>query len=149
MRAEPLMVRRQQSTVKIDCHRAVTHQIINYFINRDNRCEQRCNSCRNMMQKVRLIVTEMEEWCRTNVEITCYGEHFTLVFCSGNRKDKVVVQTIQGRVYVTVTEESWRRWWKNRAIELAKSLEVIVRFVVDNFGVIGPPFIELLQLAYR
>ena len=65
------------------------------------------------MQKVSLLVTETEEWCRKDCEVTCYGEHFTRVFWSGNRTNKMVVQMVGGEVRVSVTEKGWRMWFKN------------------------------------
>ena len=67
------------------------------------------------MQKVSLLVTETEEWCRENFEVTCYGEHFTRVFWSGSRRNKMVVQMVGEEVHVRVTEKSWRMWLKNVA----------------------------------
>lgn len=75
------------------------------------------------MQKARLIVTNAPEWCRKNFELTCYAEHFTLVFWSGSRKNKMVVQVADGKIEVAVTEESWRMWLKKVVKNLWSSLK--------------------------
>ena len=77
------------------------------------------------MQKVSLLVTETEEWCRENFEVTCYGEHFTRVFWSGARENKLVVQMVAGEVQVTVTEKSRRMWWKNAAQKCWNAIKIL------------------------
>ena len=67
-----------------------------------------------MMQMARMIATEAQEWCRTNFEMTCYGEHFSLVFYSGARQNKFVIQTVGGEIHVNVVGESWRMWLQNK-----------------------------------
>ena len=62
-----------------------------------------------MMQKSCLIVTETGESARTDFEIACYGEHISLCFCSGKRKNKIVVQVVEGEIHVrhvTTTDRS-------------------------------------------
>lgn len=63
------------------------------------------------MQKARLIVTGAPEWCRKNYELTCYAEHFTLVFWAGSRGNRMVIQVADGKIEVKTTHESWRMWF--------------------------------------
>ena len=63
------------------------------------------------MQSARLVVTNTKTCYRENLELTCYGDHFTLIFWSGARKNKMVVQIVGKEIHVAVTEESWRMWF--------------------------------------
>ena len=63
------------------------------------------------MQKARLIVTQVGESCRKDFAITCYGDHISLRFWSGSRRNKIVVLVFQGEIHVTTRETSleWLR----------------------------------------
>ena len=89
------------------------------------------------MQKVRLIATETEEWCRKNFEVTCYGEHFTLIFWSGARKDRMVVQTVKGEIHVSVTKQSWLMWFKKLAEKCLAAFKCIVAITGTAMKYIG------------
>ena len=65
----------------------------------------------------RMIVTEAKEWCRKNFEMTCYGEHFSLVFFARARENKFVIQVVGGEVHVSVVGESWRMWLQRKVQE--------------------------------
>ncbi len=62
------------------------------------------------MQRARRIVTEAKESCRRNLEITCYGDHITLLFWSGSRGNKIAVQLVDGETRVTTTGETSPAW---------------------------------------
>ena len=55
------------------------------------------------MEKARLIVAETEEWVCKDFEITCYGEHISLRFTFGKRRNKIVVQMVEKEIHVTTT----------------------------------------------
>ena len=114
---------------EIQGHPAVTHQLVNAYI---GNCPFRCDTDRHMMQMSRFITTEAQEWCRRNIEITCYGEHFSLVFWSGARQNKFVVQTIAGQVHVSVTGESWRMWLQRKIQECWEAFKDFVVFIHDT-----------------
>ena len=67
------------------------------------------------MQRARLIVTEAPKFCRKNMELTCYAEHFSLVLCSGSRQNKMTVQIVEGDIKVTTEGGEWRMWFMNAA----------------------------------
>ena len=85
-----------------------------------------------MMQTSRFIATEAQEWCRKNLEITCYGEHISLVFWSGARQNKFVVQTVSGQIRVSVTGESWRMWLQRKVQECWETFKDFVVFIRDT-----------------
>ena len=92
-----------------------------------------------MMQEARKIVTQLEEkekWysCLRNFEMTCYGEHFTLVFWSGSRTNKMVIQTIEGEVIVSVTKESWLKWLKGLVEKCRISFKNVAFKLLEAIG---------------
>ncbi|CAB4004425.1 Hypothetical predicted protein [Paramuricea clavata] len=95
-----------RETEEIQCSPAVTHQDINRHC---EYCPQRCDNCRRVMQKARVIVTETEKSVREDFQITCYCEHFSSCFSSGKRENKIVVQMVEGEIRVTTTERSQSR----------------------------------------
>ena len=94
------------------------------------------------MQQVRFVVTKTEEWCLKNFEVTCYSEHFTLVFWSGNRTNRMVAQTVEGTTEVSVTKEGWRKWFKNVVNKFWTSFKGFVikvaKKVADMIKAAGP-----------
>ena len=105
------------------------HEHINRFI---EYCPNPCANCRHVMQKARLIVTEAQQWYRENMEITCYGDHISFQFYSGGRENKVVVQSVSGKVEVAVTEECWRTWFENLVRKLWDSFKDVLIFCMKN-----------------
>ena len=102
-----------------------------------NHCEKRCKNCRRMMQTVRVLVTNLESEDRKrleNFEVTCYGEHFTLIIWSGKRTNKMVVQTVQGKTHVSVTKESWQTWLKKVANKCWNSLKIVALKILNKVG---------------
>ena len=89
-------------SIKVNCGASVDHQDINKYV---DRCI--CYNCRRVMQKARLIVTEAESWARKNFEITCYCDHFSVVFYSGSRYHEAVVQVCGGELRVETNITSW------------------------------------------
>ncbi|CAB4019451.1 Hypothetical predicted protein [Paramuricea clavata] len=90
---------------QILCNPAITHQHINRY--RDY-CPKKCDNCRHLMQKTSLIVTDTGESCRKDFEITCYGDHIALCFCSGSRGNRIVVQVVKGEIHVTTMRRTWK-----------------------------------------
>ena len=74
-------------------------------------CRHSCQECRNIMETARLIATAIgERSILENFDIYCYGEHFSLYFFSGNRRNAgTVVETFGSDIVVKVPdlEESW------------------------------------------
>ncbi|CAB4044665.1 Hypothetical predicted protein, partial [Paramuricea clavata] len=75
-----------------------------------------------VMQKARLIVTEVESWARKNFEITCYCDHFSVVLHSGSRDHHVVVQLYEGELRVNTSIKSW-----------TECIKTVVRRNLSNF----------------
>ena len=136
--------------LEIQGNPAVTHQQVNDNI---DRCHLGCDNDRHMMQMARLIVTKTSESCLRNFELTCYGEHFSIIFWSGSRQNKFVIQIIQGEIHVDVTGESWRRWFQKNVEEIWNSFKNIVVFVrdttVDMMEAIKPHTGALVGLAVK
>ncbi len=76
--------------------------------------------------------------------MTCYAQHFSVVFWSGARQNKIVVQVVAGEIDVTVTEESWRMWFQRVVQESWNFFKDVVVHVLDAAAGIlkvvgGPP----------
>ena len=80
----------------------------------------------------RLIVTKAQEWCRKNFEMTCYGDHFALVFYSGARENKFVVQLVRGEIHVDVVGESTRMWLERSVQECWDWFKGVVVHIWDK-----------------
>lgn len=102
-----------------------------------------------MMQMARMITTEAQEWCRTNFEMTCYGEHFSLVFYSGARQNKFVIQMVREEIHVHVVGESWRMWlqkkiqqywdwFKSVAVYITDKAVEILKAAAPHAALVGP-----------
>ena len=85
-----------------------------------------------MMQMARLVATEAEECCRKNFEMTCYGEHFSLVFYAGARENKFVIQTVAGEIHVNVVGESWRIWLQRKVQECWNGFKGVAVYIIDK-----------------
>ncbi|XP_028412960.1 uncharacterized protein LOC114535846 [Dendronephthya gigantea] len=128
----PVNIEVQQcsKTLEIEGKPALTHQIINGYV---DHCTHGCKECRHAMQMARLTVTDAkEEWFRKNMEITVYAEHFSLKFWSGARQNKIVVQVVAGSIEVTVTEESWRAWFQRVVKKSWDIFKNVAIFVIDK-----------------
>ena len=101
-----------------------------------------------MMQEARVAVTALEEnekRCLRNFEMRCYAEHFTLVFWSGFRTTKMVIQLIgEGKVNVTVTEKSLLKRLKELAQKSWSCFKNVVFKLQQAIGpaiaIVGPVF---------
>ena len=94
------------------------------------------------MQQVRVVITKTEEWYLESFEVTCSAEHFTLVFWSGNRTNRMKAQRVQGTTEVTVTKEGWCKWFKNVVNQFWTSFKGFVikvaKKVADMIKAAGP-----------
>ena len=101
-----------------------------------------------MMQAAGVVVTELEKnekRCLRNFEMTCDAEHFTLVFWSGSRTTKMVIQlTGEGKVNVTVTEKSFLKRLKELAQKSWSCFKNVVLKLQQAIGpaiaIVGPVF---------
>ena len=84
------------------------------------------------MQMARLIVTKGKEWCRKNFEMWCYAQHFSIGFWAGARQNKFVVQVVEGKVHVSVTNESWRMWFQRVVQESWDWFKDVALHVLDK-----------------
>ena len=73
---------------------SVTHQDINKFV---ETCPQRCDLCRHVMQKARVVVSETPESRRRNFQITC-TDHINWCFYSGSEGNKIEIIVEDGKV---------------------------------------------------
>ena len=124
--------------LQIVCNPAVSHEDINEYV---NHCKtEGCTICRRLMQTVRLLVTEANESCRKNFEITCYGRHFALRFSSGSQGNKIVVQVLENKIHVTLTKTSWQQWFKEIFQRNWKTfLGIFVTILAASVGAFVPP----------
>ncbi|CAB4019449.1 Hypothetical predicted protein [Paramuricea clavata] len=113
---------------EIKCSPAVTHQKINEYV---DYCPHKCDKCRNVMQKARLIVTEAGKSLRKDLEITCYGEHKSFCFWSGKRRNRIVVQMFEGEIHETTTDRST---WEQLKETLKSNWSGVLRVVVNAAG---------------
>lgn len=90
------------------------------------------------MQKARVIATEVKEQYRKSFEMTCYAEHFCLVFWSGDRKNRSVIQLDGDEVKVCVTKESWAKWLKGVAEKCWASFKFLVEKGREILKALGP-----------
>ena len=119
---------------QIDCSPAVTFQGINNYCN-----PQCCDSCKRVMIKARVIVTELPELCRKDLELTCIGEHISYCFWSGSRGNQIVVQpNEENRIVATTVRQTWRMFLKD-VIEsnLEKFSDLLWHFVRNITGFLG------------
>ena len=79
----------QEREEEIHCSPAVTHKDINRYC---NYCPHGCRNCKSVMERARTTVTDAKESYRKNFEITCVGDHISLRFWSGSRRNKLRVQ---------------------------------------------------------
>ena len=67
-----------------------------------------------MIEKARLVVTELPESCRKNLQITCYGKHFAYCFWSGTEENDLVVQVDENdKIVFRTVEQTWREFLKD------------------------------------
>ena len=85
-----------------------------------------------MMQMARMIATEAQQWCRANFEMTCYGEHFSLVFFAGARENKFVIQVVGGEIRVNVVGESWRMWLQTNIQKYWDWFKGVAVYIIDK-----------------
>ena len=94
------------------------------------------------MQMAREIVTECSESCRKDFQITCYGDHLSLRFCSGSKKNRFVVQCSNGKIYVTTVKLSWweslKRFFKRNGGKIAGAALVGAGILMTTLGVDVP-----------
>ena len=65
------------------------------------------------MIKARVIVTEVPELCRRDLELTCIGDHISYCFWSGIG-NKIVVQTNEkNELVVTTVRQTWLMFLKD------------------------------------
>ncbi|XP_028391682.1 uncharacterized protein LOC114516415 [Dendronephthya gigantea] len=114
---------------------AITHELVNQYI---NHCNMRCDRCRRVMQKARVMATEVEEKYRKSFEMRCYAEHFCLVFWSGDRKNTCVIQMDGDEVLVKVTNESWSKWLKRVAEKCWSGFKFLVEKGCEILKGLGP-----------
>ena len=61
------------------------------------------------MQVARLLVTDLSESCREDLEIVCHGDHITYRFWSGSGGNQIVVRKEGGDVVVRVLrKKTWQ-----------------------------------------
>ena len=51
-----------------------------------------CEVCKRVLTRARVLVTPLSITVRRDLEITCYTDHFSVVFLSGEGQHKIVVQ---------------------------------------------------------
>ena len=64
------------------------------------------------MQETRKLVTEKSESCRKNFKITCFTDHFSLCFWSGDKRNEFVVQRSAGKCHAHIVSLSFSEWIK-------------------------------------
>jgi plasmid rolling circle replication initiator protein Rep len=107
-----------------------------------------------MMQMARLIATESKPRCRKNFEITCYAQHFSVVFWSGARQNKIVIQVVAGEIHTNVTGESWRmffekvvkkswNWFKNVVIHVVDKAADLLQAVHGQAAIAGAALLAI------
>ena len=121
----------------IPCNPEVTHVDINRYV---ERCSaEGCSLCRHVMQRARMIATGAPPSCRKNLEMTCYAEHFSLRFWSGDRGNKVVVLVDGGNICFVVEQRTWqqsiRDLFKRVWEQLCRiKLMIVERMPLPNFA---------------
>ena len=67
-----------------------------------------------MIEKARLVVTKLPASCRKNMQITCYGKHFSYCFWSGSGENDLVVQVNENdEIIFTTVEQTWLEFLKD------------------------------------
>ncbi len=100
------------------------------------------------MQKARRIVTEAGEARRKDFEISCYGNHISLCFWSGKRRNQIVVQVDQGEISVTVTKETWTEWLKGvcvRNYDVFKNVILILMGALPQDSISGKAIHDIIN----
>ena len=132
---------------EIPCNPELTRDDINRYV---GYCTaEGCSICRRMMQKARVIATGAPASCRKNLEMTCYADHFSMRFWSGDRGNKIVIQIEdEDEISVIVEQRTWRQsirdlfkrvWEQLTGIKLM----VVLRMPLDNSRLSAP--LMLLQ----
>ena len=111
------------------CYPEVTHHHINRAI---SLC--RCTECRHLVQFAKLFVTEMPEHARKNCKVEIASPHNTILFWSntGYQQNHFVFQTIDGTIYVTTMNESWRMWFERKASALWSSVKSAGAYIIQT-----------------
>ena len=134
---------------EICCDPRVTHAKVNEYV---NYCSQGCGKCRYIMQKARCLITQEDGisygyfWSNPlldilkDFELTCYCEHFHLVFYSGSRGHRVVIQMDpdNGEVQVSTSTETWKAYLREIARKGWSSFsDIIVCFFDETKNFLG------------
>ena len=104
------------------------------------------------MQLLRLIVTELRESCRKNLQITCYGDHISYCFYSGAGDNEIVVQIDGEDIVVDVLNKTWWESLKDVVTNVwNKFVGVLFKVVEKAAGALGisVPFLALGSSAFK
>jgi hypothetical protein len=102
----PDITESRSSCFQIKCSPAVTVEVI--FYKYLDHCPQCCDDCQRVLAEALRVVLKTSESRRKSCEITCLGEHLSLCFWSGKRKNKLEVRESGGKVNASWTSLS--RW---------------------------------------
>ena len=87
-------------------------------------------------------MTDTRESCRKDFEITCYGDHIALCFWSGSRGNRIVIQVVNGEIYVTTDRRTWketlRSVFQRNWIDLLGTFLRVTGVAMMTFGSIVP-----------
>ena len=137
----------------ICCDPRVTHAKVNGYV---NHCSQGCSKCKTIMQKARCLVTEEDSSFGRNscldvlndFELTCYCEHFCLIFYSGSRGHRVVIQMdpVTGKVQVSTSTETWKAYLREAIRNSLGYLgDIIVCFLDEMKKITGKKLAQALM----
>ena len=85
-----------------------------------------------MIEKARLIVSELPESCRKHLQITCYAEHFTQCFRSGSGGNDIAIQTNGDLIIVSTVKKTWQEFLKSVFMHNWKSFVGIILHIAGN-----------------
>ena len=134
---------------RISCDGIVDHHKINK--SRDS-CPHRCDNCRRVISAARVVVTELRESCRRNLEITCHAHHFSRSFYSGRGNQIVVQLNSEGEILATVVKRTWKESLKDAVAKGCNKFTGFVFSVVETIAGalgMGSPFLALTGNSFK
>ena len=115
-------------------------------------CPHRCDNCRRVISAASVVVTELRESCRKNLEITCYADHFSCSFYSGSGNQIVVQLNREGEIVVTVVKRTWKEALKDAVAKGCNKFTGFMFSVVETIGGalgMGSPFLALTANSFK
>lgn len=103
----------------IDCGDEVTHEHINQEMQNTSCCE----SDGKLMHRARSVLTTESKWVCKHLHLTCYGEHVTYTFVSGDKTNRYVVQLNEdGKISSEWAEKGWTLWAKDTVTDTVSTI---------------------------